>query len=123
MRTETFVPDGSPEDSYTVTVSPVSMRAFFAFIDEWSKDSTVPEFMAQLTTFTALAQPTKNGEPLGDAFLDEDFALSRGLVNFWITSVREVPPPLPLGSSGTTPSGAAQTRHPNSPGRRRSTRS
>lgn len=123
MRTVTFVPDDNPEDSYTVTVSPVSMRAFFGFMDEWAKDSTIPEFMTQLVTFTELAKPVKNGEPLGEAFLDEDFALCRGLVNFWISGVREVAPPLPLGSSDTTQSEAAPTRRPNSPGRRRSTRS
>lgn len=123
MRTIQFIFEDFSEDTYTVQISPVSMRAYFDFTAQWSTESTVEQFMGELHRFVELAHPAKNGDPLDDAFLDEDFAVSRALVNHWIEAIREVAPPLLLGSSGTTPSGAGQTRRPSSSGRRRSTRS
>lgn len=124
MKTAELVFEEYPDDTYTLQISPVSVRKFFDFVGEWAQDSTWEDYLAQLTRFTDLASPALNGTPLSaDAFLEGDNALAKAIVNQWIVAVRDVPPPLLAGSGGTTASPAGPTPRPNSSGRKRSTRS
>ncbi len=80
-----------------VTVSPVPMRAYFDFVESWTRDSTVEKFRAELAGWSKLAEPSPPIEDL-------DWGHARAVVNGWITAVREVPLPLPVGPSGQRPS-------------------
>lgn len=120
-----------PGETFTVKLSPVSMRAYFAFVEHWAKPGIQPfeQIRDQVEEFIALAEPTwTTGEP---TFLDLDWMLIQAIVGQWMTRIREVPLPLLVGSSVTAVSPERSTEtaengsspHPSSPEPRRSTRS
>lgn len=98
-----------PDDTYTVTVSPVPMSAFDRIGEMYGEGATA--FHRQGTTdglralaaeFVKVAQPTRNGKP---AKLDDaDPNLLLAVVRQWHGGVRSVPLPLPRGSSSSEPS-------------------
>ena len=127
--TGVFTFEDYPDQEFRCRLSPVSMGAFFDFLDAWDAVQTITDMRSVIGTFVELAAPTwTTGE---SAFMDLDQALIKAIVAAWIRAMREVPLPLPAGSSGierspehSTPTLAAASAHrPRSQGRRRSTTS
>lgn len=127
MTTRTFGPwEQYPGDTVTVTVSGVPMRWFFDFRARWyGPRRPTDEFLADVGAFAERAAPewTRVHPAFGQAesFADLPLEVVRSVVNDWDDAVMEVPPPLPLGSSGGGPSAAPSTPAPG--GRTRSRRS
>ena len=127
--TGVFTFEDYPEQEFRCRLSPVSMGAFFDFIDAWDAVQTITDMRAVIGTFVTLADPAwTTGET---AFMDLDQALIKAIVGAWIRAMREVPLPLPAASSGIerhrepsieTPAAGSAPR-PISSRRRRSTRS
>ena len=98
-----------PDDTYTVTVSPIPLSAFDKVSDLYNAaaqgfigNGTTDGIRALVPEFTKLAKPTLNGKPakLGDA----DPNLILAVVRMWHGGVRNVPFPLLRGSSSSEPS-------------------
>lgn len=98
-----------PDDTYTVTVSPVPMAAFDkvttlyeAAAQGFIGNGTTDGIRALLPEFTKVAKPMLNGKPA--KLIDGDPNVALAVVRMWHGGVRNVPFPLLRGSSSSEPS-------------------
>lgn len=106
---------------FTARVRPVSMRAYFSFSIRWRTELSAEQFQQAITEFVRVADPTwTTGE---ETFEDLDLNLIRAFVDEWLARIPQVPPPLPVGSSGSELLPEPETATPaNGSGRRPSSR-
>lgn len=115
-----------PDDVITVRLSPVPMREYFALLREFDAlDEPSEEPVAQLTAFfdhwtrIALVGWTFPSPLTGEGMLDLDLRLATAIVRQWMERIKEVPAPLPVGSSGSRPSPEPSTQPPANRSQRR----
>lgn len=105
------------DSPFTVTLSPVPMRDYLAFRRDWSTPGSLDDFEASVAGFERIASASC---ACGDPLTAHDIGTVRALATVWIERVMEVDPPLPVGSSGRTPSPEASTSTAPRSSRRRS---
>lgn len=101
-----------PKDTFTITVSPVSLGVFEALhtaypeaVGAFQAQGEATKLRALVAEFVKVAKPTKNGSTMtAERLLAIDPNLAIALMRQWHAGVRNVPLPLPRGSSATAPS-------------------
>ena len=100
------------KDSFTITVSPVPLGAFEAInagypeaVGTFQAQGDAGKLRALVAEFVKVAKPTRNGSAMtAERLLAIDPNLAIALMRQWHAGVRNVPLPLPRGSSATEPS-------------------
>ena len=109
--------DSQPGHALRCRLSPMPLRGWLAFRRDFSTPGTYDDFEATITRFAALTEASCS---CGGPFLDHDVNAVRAAATLWVDRVMEVDPPLPVGSSGRTPSPVDSTPTARRSSRRRS---
>lgn len=107
-----------PDDEIVTRLSPVSIRTYFGVVDAYGSGEWdgLAEIEAMYAAFApALIRWTFEPPATAEGLAEIDAKLSFAIVRRWMDAVRQVPPPLLVRSSDTTPSEDPSPENSNEP--------